>query len=186
MADTTALKKNTFINFRGNICEVVDSQHVNPGKGSAFVRTKLRDVSTGRTLENTFKTSETVDVVDMDRANMQYLYKDAQGYNFMDNSSYEQVAIPAELLGDRGQYLTEGIEVTVLSYQGNPMSVDLPKKLKLKVTESMPAVKGDTASGNVTKEATLETGLVIDVPMFIKEGDTVIINTDDGSYVERA
>ena len=186
MADTTALKKDTFIMFKGAIHQVVDFQHVNPGKGSAFVRTKLRNVQTGRTLDNTFKVSESVDPVELDRSNMQYLYGDDSGYNFMDNSSYEQVCIPKGLLGDRGLYLTEGQEVMVLMYNGQPLSVDLPKKLTFAVTEAMPAVKGDSAQGRVTKEVTLETGIKVQVPLFIEEGNRVVINTESGEYVERA
>ena len=186
MADTSAIKKDVFIMFNGNICVVTDFQHVNPGKGSAFVRTRLKNVSTGKVVEHTYKVGESIDVVDLDRSNMQYLYKDASGFNFMDNASYEQVAIPEEMLGDRGLMLKEGQEIMVLMHEGTPLSVDLPKKLTLKVTESAPGVKGDTASGRVTKEATLETGLKIAVPMFVKEGDMVIINTETGEYVERA
>jgi len=186
MADTTALKKDAFVMFRGDICVVTESQHINPGKGSAFVRAKLKNVQTGKTVENTFKVGENVDVVDLDRSTMQYLYKDADNYYFMDNASFEQMGIPADLLGDRGLYLKEGQEVSVLMHEGRALSVDLPKKLTFKVTEAMPAVKGDTASGNVKKEVTLETGMKINVPLFIEQGDMLIVNTDTGEYVERA
>lgn len=186
MADTTALKKEAFIMFRGEICVVTESQHINPGKGSAFVRAKLKNVQTGKTVENTFKVGESVDVVDLDRATMQYLYKDANNYYFMDNSSYEQMGISADLLGEKGQYLKEGQEVSVLMYEGRALSVDLPKKLTFKVVEAMPAVKGDTASGRVTKECTLETGMKLAVPLFIEQGDMLIVNTETGEYVERA
>ncbi|MDD5252178.1 MAG: elongation factor P [Patescibacteria group bacterium] len=186
MADTSAIKKDAFIRFRGDICIVTDFQHVNPGKGSAFVRAKFKNIQTGKTVENTFKVGEAVEAVDLDRVTMQYLYKDADNYNFMDNSSYEQVGISADLIGDKGQYLKEGQEVSVLSFEGQPLSVDLPKKLVFKVIEAMPAVKGDTASGRVTKEATLETGLKIQVPLFVEQGDALVVNTETGEYVERA
>jgi elongation factor P len=186
MADTTALKKEAFIMFRGEICVVTESQHINPGKGSAFVRAKLKNVQTGKTVENTFKVGESVDVIDLDRGTMQYLYKDANNYYFMDNASYEQMGVSAELLGDKGLYLKEGQEVSVLMYEGRALSVDLPKKLTFKIVEAMPAVKGDTASGRVTKEATLETGMKIQVPLFIEQGDMIIVNTETGEYVERA
>jgi len=186
MADTTALKKDAFVMFRGEICVVTDSQHINPGKGSAFVRAKLKNVQTGKVIENTFKVGESVETVDLDRMNMQYLYKDENSYYFMDNTSFEQVGIPTDLVGDKGQYLKEGQEVSVLSHEGRPLSVDLPKKLTFKITEAMPAVKGDTASGRVTKEATLETGMKIAVPLFIEQGDLVVVNTETGEYVERA
>ena len=186
MADTTALKKDTFIMFKDAVHVVTDAQHVNPGKGSAFVRAKLKNVQTGKVIENTFKVSESVEVVELDRATMQYLYKDADNYYFMDNASFEQQAISADLLSEKGQYLKEGQEVSVLLYQGLPLSVDLPKKLTFKVVEAMPAVKGDTASGRVTKECTLETGMKIQVPLFVQQGELVVVNTENGEYVERA
>ena len=186
MADTTAIKKDVFIRFQGGVCIVTDFQHVNPGKGSAFVKTKLKNVSTGKVVENTFKVGEKVDVVTPDRAMMQYLYKDGSGYNFMDNESFEQVSISTDTLGDKKDYLTEGQEVIVLSLEGNALSVDIPKKLTFEVIEAMPAVKGDTASGNVRKEVTLETGVKLQVPLFINQGDRVVVNTETGEYVERA
>lgn len=172
--------------FKDAVHQVTDFQHVNPGKGSAFVRTRMRNVQTGKTLENTFKAGEAVEIVDLERANMQYLYADDTGFNFMDNDTYEQVSISQELIGDKGQYLTEGQEVVVLMHSGQPLSVDLPKKLAFKVTEAMPAVKGDSAQGRVTKEVTLETGMKVQVPLFIEQGDRVIVNTESGEYVERA
>lgn len=186
MADTTAIKKDVFINFKDVVHVVTDFQHVNPGKGSAFVRTKLKNVQTGKTADHTFKSGESVDVVDLDRATMQFLYKDGSGYSFMDNETYEQATIPTDLLEEQGGYLKEGTEVTVLSNEGVHLSVILPKKLTLKVVEAAPAVKGDTASGNVKKEVKLETGMTLQVPIFIKEGDEVVVNTESGEYVERA
>ena len=186
MGSTTDIKRDVFIRFNGAICMITDFQHVNPGKGSAFVRTKIKNVQTGKSLEHTFKVGESVDVVDLDRSTMQYLYKDANNYNFMDNTSFEQVSIPAELLGEKGQYLKDGQEVYVLLYEGTPLSVDLPKKLTFTITEAMPAVKGDTASGRVLKEATLDTGMKVQVPLFCEQGDKIVVNTETGEYVERA
>ncbi len=186
MADTTAIKKDAFIMFKDAVHQVVDFQHVNPGKGSAFVRTRLRNVQNGKVIDNTFKVSESVEPVDLERSNMQYLYSDDAGYHFMDNETYEQLQISAELIGDKGQYLTEGQEVIVMMHDGQPLTVDLPKKLKLKVVEAMPAEKGDSAQGRVTKEVTLETGMKVQVPLFIKQDDVVVINTETGDYVERA
>jgi len=117
---------------------------------------------------------------------MQYLYKDADNYYFMDNSSYEQHAISAAMIGEKGGYLKEGQEAAVLMHGSTPLSIDLPKKLTFKVTEAMPAVKGDTSSGRVLKEVTLETGMKTQVPIFISEGEMVVVSTEDGSYVERA
>lgn len=186
MGDTSDLKKDTFIKWNDAICVVTESTHVNPGKGSAFVRARLKNVQTGKTIEHTWKVGESVDVVDLDRRTVQYTYKDANNYNFMDNESFEELSISADTLGDKGIYLKDGQVISVLSYEGIPLSVDLPKKLTFKVTESMPAVKGDTAGGRVTKEVTLETGMKLAVPMFIEQGESVIVNTDSGEYVERA
>jgi elongation factor P len=146
----------------------------------------MRNVSTGKTLENTFKVGEEVETVDLDRANMQYLYADDIGYNFMDKKSFDQITISKELIGEKGQYLTEGQEVVVLLHDGQPLSVDLPKKLVFKVVEAMPAVKGDSAQGRVTKEVTLETGMKIQVPLFVEQGGKIVVNTETGEYVERA
>ncbi len=186
MGDTSDLKKDTFMKWNGAICVVTESTHVNPGKGSAFVRARLKNVQTGKTLEHTWKVGESIDVVDLDRRTVQFTYKDANNYNFMDNESFEELSISNEMLGDKGLYLKEGQEVSVLSYEGAPLSVDLPKKLTFKVTEAMPAVKGDTSSGRVTKEVTLETGMKIQVPIFIEQGESVVVNTESGEYVERA
>ena len=186
MADTTDLKKDTFIMFKDSICSVVDFQHVNPGKGSAFVRTRLKNVQTGKVLEHTFKAGEGIDLVDLERSTMQYLYKDENSYYFMDNKGFEQHAIPVDLIGEKGQYLKEGQEAIVLLYGVTPLSIDLPKKLIFKIVEAMPAVKGDTASGRVTKEAVLETGMKINVPLFCDQGDSIVVNTETGDYVERA
>ncbi|MFH1047278.1 MAG: elongation factor P [Patescibacteria group bacterium] len=186
MADTTALKRDAFVMFKDAVHQVTDAQHVNPGKGSAFVRTKMRNVMTGRTLDNTFKVGEDIETVALDRSNMQYLYADDTGFNFMDNSTYEQITIDRELIGEKGQYLTEGQEVIVLLHNGSPLSVDLPKKLIFSVVEAMPAVKGDSAQGRVTKEVTLETGMKIQVPLFVEQGTKVVVNTETGEHVERA
>lgn len=175
-----------FIRYQGGVCVITDFQHVNPGKGSAFVKTKMKNVQTGKVLENTFKVGETVDVLSPDRSNMQYLYRDGSGYNFMDSSSFDQVTIDADVMGEKGIYLKEGQEAIVLSLDGKPLSVDIPKKLTFAVTEAEPAVKGDTASGNVRKEVILETGMKLQVPMFINQGDRVVVNTETGEYVERA
>lgn len=172
--------------FKDAVHLVVDFQHVNPGKGSAFIRTSLKNVQTGKVIDNTFKVGEAVNPVELDRANMQYLYSDDSGYHFMDNESFEQMDISSDLIGDNGQFLTEGQEVVVMMHEGQPLTVDLPKKLKLKVIEAMPAEKGDSAQGRVTKEVTLETGMKVQVPLFIKQDDVIVVNTESGDYVERA
>ena len=186
MATTADIKKDLFLNFKDAICSVVEFQFVNPGKGSAFVRVRLKNVQTGKVIEHTWKSGEDIDVVDLERVNMQYLYKDADNYQFMDNNSYEQHGIPVDVLGEKGQWLKEGQEVIVLMHGPTALSVSLPMKLKFKVTEAMPAVKGDTSSGRVLKEVTLETGAVVKVPIFIEQGEDIIVNTETGEYVERA
>lgn len=186
MADTSDIKKDVFIKWNDAICRIVEFQHINPGKGSAFVRTRFKNVQTGKVLEQTFKVGEKIDVVELDRTNMQFLYKDQSGYAFMDNSNYEQVTVPTEMVGDDGQYLKEGTEVQVLMYEGNPLAITLPKKMSFKVTEAMETVRGDSSGGRVTKEVTLETGMKVQAPLFIKEGEVLIINTETGEYVERA
>jgi elongation factor P len=186
MADTSAIRRDTFLMFKDAVHQVVDFQHVNPGKGSAFVRTRLKNIATGKVVDNTFKTSESVDVVDLDRAVMQYLYKDDMGYNFMNNQTYDQITIAADLIGDKGQWLKEGQDAQVASFNGQPLTVDLPTKLTFKVTEAMPAEKGDSAQGRVMKECTIETGAKVAVPLFVKMGDKIVVNTDTGEYVERA
>lgn len=186
MLDTTAIKKDVFIRFKEGISVVTDFQHVNPGKGSAFVRVRLKNVQTGKTIENTFKAGEAVDVVELTRSNMQYLYKDADFYYFMDQA-YEQHSISADIIGEKGAYLKEGSEVVVLLDGATPLSVDIPKKMKFKVIESAPAVKGDTASGGrMMKEVKLENGMMCQVPLFISQDDTIVVNTESGEYVERA
>lgn len=172
--------------FKDGINNIVDFQHVNPGKGSAFVRTRLKNVETGKVLEHTFKSGETLEFVDLDRANMQFTYKDETGYSFMDNKSFESYTIPTDLIGEKGLYIKEGQEVQVLLHEGRPLSIALPMKLSFVITEAMPAVKGDTSGGRVMKEVTLDTGLKIKVPIFIEQGEKVVVNTETGEYVERA
>jgi elongation factor P len=186
MTSPSEIKKSSVIRENGELWLVTEFQHVNPGKGAAFVRTRVKNVKTGKTLERTIKMSESVDLVEMEYRTMQYLYHDAMGYAFMDSGSYEQVSMPDEDVGDMGQYLREGMDVTIITHEGRPIALQLPRKMNFKVVETAPAVKGDTASGNVTKEAKTENGFIIHIPIFINEGDEVVVNTDTGEYVERA
>ncbi len=186
MASTSEIKKGLVIRENGELWIVTEFQHVNPGKGAAFVRCRVKNVKTGKTLERTYKTSESVDLVDVEYRNMQYLYHDATGYAFMDSGTYEQVSMSDEDVSDQGKYLKEGLEVTLTVYEGQPVSLQLPRKMTFKIIETAPAVKGDTASGNVTKEAKTDAGFTVHVPIFINEGDEVVVNTDTGEYVERA
>jgi elongation factor P len=186
MSSSSEIKKGSVIRDNGELWIVTEFQHVNPGKGAAFVRTRVKNVKTGKTLERTIKMSETVELVEMEYRTMQYLYHDAMGYAFMDSGSYEQVSMPDDDVGDMGKYLREGMDVTVTTHESRPIALQLPRKMTFKVVETAPAVKGDTASGNVTKEAKTDNGFMIQVPIFINEGDEVIVNTDTCEYVERA
>ncbi|OGL66314.1 elongation factor P [Candidatus Uhrbacteria bacterium RIFCSPLOWO2_01_FULL_47_24] len=186
MSKANEISRGLIINYKNEPHLVVDFQHVNPGKGSAFVRSKLKALKTGKVVENTFKSDEAVEFVEMERKKVQYLYGTPAEHTFMDMKTYEQFSIGPDVVGEAAKFLKEGVEVTLLvDESGTPITVDFPKKVTLKVTEAPPAVKGDT-SGNVTKEIVLENGLKVRAPMFIKEGDLVIINTDTGEYVERS
>lgn len=186
MASPSEIKKGVVILQNGDPWVVTEFQHINPGKGAAFVRTRIKNARSGKTLEMTYKMSETIDIVEMEYRNMQYLYHDATGYTFMDSGTYEQFTMSDDDMGESGKYLKEGLEVTLSMYEGRPIAIQLPRKMQFKVVETMPAVKGDTASGNVTKEAKVDAGFIVRVPIFLKEGEEIIVNTDTGEYVERA
>jgi len=185
MASTSEIHKGVVIQQHGDLYAVVNFQHVNPGKGAAFVRTKMKNLGNGKVVENTYKTSESVDIVQVNFQTMQYLYKNGDVYSFMNMESYEQVDMDGDLIGDDAKYLKEGLNVVVGIYQDNPVSIQIPKKVNYTVVEAPPAVKGDTASGNVTKEVTLDNGLMVKVPIFIKAGEDILVNTETGEYSER-
>lgn len=186
MASTSEIRKGAVIRHQNDLFVVVESQHINPGKGAAFVRTRMKSLGTGKVIEITYKTSETVEIVSVEFQTMQYLYKNNERFAFMDMKSYEQVEMDADLIGDEAKYLKEGLEVIVGLYEEKPVSIQLPKKVQYKVTEAPPAVKGDSAAGNVTKEITLDNGLKIQAPIFIKEGEEILVNTETGEYSARA
>jgi elongation factor P len=186
MANTSDIRKGAVIRNNNDLYVVVDFQHVNPGKGAAFTRTRMKGLSNGKVIEQTYKTSETLEIVSVQFQNMQYLYKAGDNYAFMNTSSYEQIEMDADLVGDEAKYLKEGIEVVVGMYEERPVSIQLPKKIQYKVVEAPPAVKGDSASGNVTKEIKLDNGLTIQAPIFIKEGEEILVNTETGLYSARA
>ncbi len=182
---TNDFKTGVSIEIDGDAYVIVDFQHVKPGKGSAFVRTKLKNVRTGAVLEKTFNAGEKFQNAILERREMQYLYHDGESYIFMDNQSYEQVPLSEEQLGDGVKYLKEEMNVIALYYQGNVLGVDLPTQVELEVVETEPGIKGDTASGG-NKPATLETGVIVRVPFFINVGDRIRVNTKTGDYIERA
>ena len=169
----------------GNVFQIIEFQHVKPGKGAAFVRTKIRNVITGAVVEKTFSPTEKFPTAYVERKDMQYLYNDGDLYYFMDNETYEQQPIDSHKLGDNFRFVKENMEVKVLSYKGNVFGVEPPNFVELEVTQTDPGFKGDTAT-NATKPATLETGAEIRVPLFIEEGDMIRVDTRTGEYMERA
>ncbi|KHD85976.1 elongation factor P [Heyndrickxia ginsengihumi] len=173
------------IEVDGGIWRVLDFQHVKPGKGAAFVRSKLRNLRTGAVQEKTFRAGEKVEKAQIDNRRMQYLYANGDQHVFMDNETYEQIELSAASIEYELKFLKENMEVHIMMFQGETLGVELPNTVELEVTETEPGVKGDTAT-NATKPATLETGLIVQVPFFVNEGDRLIINTTDGSYVSRA
>ncbi len=168
-----------------NVFQIIEFQHVKPGKGSAFVRTKYRNVRTGQVLEHTFNPSEKFQEARLERSDMEYLYKDGDLHYFMNTETYEQVPFSAEIIGDAIKFLKENMVCKVVSYKGKVFSVELPLFVELKITYTEPGVKGDTAQ-NATKTATLETGAVIKIPLFVNEGEVVRVDTRSGDYMERA
>lgn len=169
----------------GNVVQIIEFQHVKPGKGAAFVRTKFKNVITGAVVERSFSPTDKFPSAFVERKDMQYLYSDDELYYFMDNETYEQMPIDKHKLGDSFAFVKENMEVKVLSYKGNVFGVEPPNFVELEVTQTDPGFKGDTAT-NATKPATLETGAEIKVPLFIEEGDKVRIDTRTGEYMERA
>ena len=169
----------------GGVYSIIEFQHVKPGKGAAFVRTKIRNVITGAVTEKTFNPSDKYPTAYIERKDMQYLYSDGDLYYFMDNESYEQMPINGSVLGDNFKFVKENMDCKVLSYKGNVFGVEPPFFVELEVTKTDPGFKGDTAT-NATKPAILETGAEIKVPLFIEEGDRIKVDTRTGEYMERA
>jgi elongation factor P len=184
MYDLSDFKKGLKILIENEPYSVVDFQHVKPGKGNQFTRTKLKHLINGSNLERTFKSGEKFGVPDVAFKDMDFLYKDENGYSFMDQSSYEQISLDPDLLGDAANYLTENLQVKVVFFNDRAVGVEMPKSVVLRVTKTDPGFKGNTVT-NTYKPATLETGYVVQVPLHIGEGDTLKINTTDGTYVER-
>lgn len=181
-----AIDKGLYMLFRGDPYQVTDREFVNPGKGSAFVRLKLKHARTGQVIREVIKSHETVEEADVEARDVQYLYSDADHLVFMDTGSYEQFNVPAASVEESiTRFLKEGESYQVLMWGEDPLAVQLPLKMKLEVTDAPHAERGDTATG-ATKTATTETGLTLQVPLFIKTGDRVVVNTTTGAYVERA
>ena len=183
---TAQFRKGIFIEFKDEPHQIVDMQFVNPGKGGAFIPTKLKSVKSGRVQDFTFKSGESAVEVMVETHEMQYLYKEGESYVFMDNRSYEQYQIPKPMLGDFISFLKPNDVYQVLIHGDDAIGIRFPKKVYLKVTEAEEGARGNTVSGGGTKLVTVETGLKISVPLFIKSGDTVAIDPETGEYLERA
>lgn len=182
---TSDFKKGLAVKYNGETYVIVGYQFVNPGKGAAFTRAKLKSVKTGKNVEVTFKSGEEVPEANMEYKRCQYLYHDTAEYTFMDNTSYDQFAISKEMVGDDADFLIDGTEVVVVFVDDSPASLQLPTKMDFKVISAPPGEKGDTATGG-TKPVVIETGATVNVPLFIKEGDAIRVNTETHEYVERA
>lgn len=185
MISTNEFRTGVTVEIDGAIWQVIEFQHVKPGKGSAFVRTKLRNLINGSVIERTFRAGEKFPRAHLDRREVQYLYSSGGEYTFMDVENFEQMTLPEEQLGDNRLYLLENMNIFLLYFNGRLIGVELPNSVELRVVRTDPGLRGDTAAGG-SKPAKLETGLVVQVPLFIEEGDVLRIDTRTGLYIERA
>jgi elongation factor P len=185
VATTNDLKNGMTLNIDGSLWTVVEFQHVKPGKGPAFVRTKMKQVLTGKVVEKTFNAGVKVEIAVVEKRDMQFLYKDGEDFVFMDTTNYDQMTISAATVGDGANFLLENAEVNVAIHEGQPLYIELPASVTLEITYTEPGIQGDRSSGG-TKPATVETGIDIQVPLFIKQGEKVLVDTRDGSYLGRA
>lgn len=185
MASTSDIRNGLCINFNGKLVKVVDFQHVKPGKGPAFVRTKLKNIETGKVVDNTFSAGHKIEIVRIETRNYQYLYQEAEGYHFMNTDNYEQVYINETMI-ENPQFLKEGVVCTIVFHaeEESPLTVELPDYIEAEVTYTEPGIKGDTAT-NTLKPATIDTGAEIRVPLFINTGDKIKVDTRAGEYSER-
>ncbi|MFB6226559.1 MAG: elongation factor P [Candidatus Paceibacteria bacterium] len=186
MADTSDLKKGVVIEYEGDLWQIDDTTLVDQARGSAVVRVDMTNLFEGHSQEETFQSGTKVDIADIRHQNMQYLYKENGRYAFMDQDSYETVEVNENVVGEDKKYLKEGLEVIMKLHEGRPVAMKLPQKITYEVKQAPPATKGDTASGNVTKEVVLENDLQVDAPVFIEQGELININTESGEYAERA
>ncbi len=185
MIGVNDIKNGLTIKIDGNLFTVVDFQHVKPGKGSAFVRTKLKNLRTGTTVETTYNTNVKFETAHIEKQTMQYLYSQGDSYCFMNMQTYDQVELKKEQLGEDAKFLKENLEVIISFYEGEVLGLILPDKIEYTVTKSEPGVKGNTTS-TAMKDAELENGMVVKVPMFINEGENILVSSADGKYVSRA
>ena len=184
MYSTSDIKKGLKIEINGEPFTIVDFLHVKPGKGGAFIRTKLKNLKTGAVIDKTFRSGEKLAKAELEEKDMQYLYNDGESYHFMDNETYEQISLPEEKIEFEKNFLKENVNVKVLFFKGDAISIEIPTFVELEVTHTEPGLKGDTAS-SASKPATVETGYTLNVPLFINIGDILKIDTRTGEYVER-
>lgn len=184
MATTNDLKNGMTLDLDGQLWNVVSFQHVKPGKGGAFVRTTLKNVLTGKVVDKTFNAGVKVDTATVDKRSMTFLYRDADDFVFMDGQTYDQVQVPSDTVGDAANYLLDNAEVTVATHESTPLYVELPASVELTIAQTDPGLQGDRSTGG-TKPATLETGAVIQVPLFVTTGEKVKVDTRDGRYISR-
>ena len=185
MATTNDLKNGTVLNLEGQLWSVVEFQHVKPGKGPAFVRTKLKNVLSGKIVDKTFNAGLKIETANVDRRDMQYLYKDGDQFVFMDTSDYDQIFVGPEIVGDAERFLLENQDVIMALHEGNPLYIELPASVVLEITYTEPGLQGDRSNAG-TKPATIETGYEIQVPLFIEQGTKVKVDTRSGDYLGRA
>lgn len=184
MISTNDVKPGMALNLDEGLFSVVEYQHVKPGKGKAFVRMKLKNLESGAVLDRTFRAGEDVGLARIDRREYQYLFRDDMGFHFMDNETFEQMVVPVDLVGDTANFLVEGMTAQLPMFEGNPIGIDLPASVELEVTYAEPGVKGDRVSG-ATKPVTLVTGLIVQAPLFVEQGDVIKVDTRSGDYITR-
>jgi len=185
MIDVNDIKNGMTLLVEGNIYQIVSFLHVKPGKGSAFMKTKMLNLRTNSTIERTFNTNVKFEEARIDRIKVQYLYEDNGTFNFMDVETYDQFELSAEQVGNNKKFIKENMEVEITKYKSELLGITLPEKVEYTITKTEPAVKGNTTN-NTTKEAIIETGLMVRVPLFIEEGEKIIVTTEDGKYYSRA
>ena len=185
MATTSDLKNGMCLDIEGSLWTVIEFQHVKPGKGPAFVRTKMRQVLTGKVVERTLNAGVKIEIAILEKREMQFLYKEGEDFVFMDNKTFDQMNISAATVGDAANYMLENTEAIVAIHENNPLYIELPASVELTVTYTEPGLQGDRSSGG-TKPATVETGIQIQVPLFIKQDEKIMVDTRDGSYQGRA
>ena len=185
MATTNDLKNGMTLNIDGQLWNVVEFQHVKPGKGGAFVRTKMKSVLSGKVVEKTLNAGVKVEVASVEKRDLHFLYKDGEDFMFMDSTNYDQIRISKETVGDAVDYMLENTDAIVAMHEGNPLFIELPASVELKITYTEPGLQGDRSSGG-TKPATVETGITVQVPLFIKQDEKVLVDTRTGAYLGRA